>query len=298
MTVNPLLKPYEDRVVAWASAHPPIRAAIICGSSERVINPADDWSDLDFELYVTGFDEFGTNADWLNDFGSLWMHLFFQEAEGPVFLAVYEAGHKIDLHFHLLKDLEQNVSTQTLPASCERGYRVVVDKDGLAQKLPAPRMEPPVHGKPSQEAFIVAVNTFWYSALAHAKQIRRRSLWTVKASDWRLKQSLLQIMEWHAQSTHGWCIDSWHEGKYIEQWADPAVLDALNQAFAHFDVADSWRALFATMDIFRRLGRELARNAQYAYPDNLDHQITGLIESLMNTDDAQARTSLSKSSMT
>src|SRR5579864_4371169 len=102
--MKPILKQYEERIVGWASAHPSIRATIVCGSTERRINPADEWADLDFEIYVTGFGEFLANTDWLTAFGPVWTHLQLQEEDGPVFLVVYEGGEKVDFHFFLVNE--------------------------------------------------------------------------------------------------------------------------------------------------------------------------------------------------
>ena len=284
--MKPILKQYEERIVAWASAHSSIRVAIVCGSTARPINPADEWADLDFEIYVTDFSEFLANTDWLTGFGSVWTYLQLEEKEGPVFLVVYAGGEKVDFHFFLVDELEKQVFCQKLHTSYARGYHIAVDKNNQATKLPAPLTMPPPIEKPSEGAFAAQVSAFWYGALYVAKQIRRRNLWVVKFRDWTMKQNLLKVMEWHAQSRNSWNLDTWHDGHYMSQWADPQLFETLQQTFGRFDASDSWRALLVTTDIFSRLSRELALSLDYRYPVELDDQVTQYLRDLHDTDES------------
>jgi len=56
-------------------------------------------------------------------------------------------------------------------------------------------------------------------------------------------------------ATHGWDYDTWHEGRLLDQWADPRAVAGLREAYAQYGEADVRRALFATMDLFRWLER-------------------------------------------
>jgi aminoglycoside 6-adenylyltransferase len=110
-----------------------------------------------------------------------------------------------------------------------------------------------------------------------ARQIRRRNLWVAKSRDWVLKGRLLTMLEWHARATHGWDTDTWYEGKFLAQWTDPGTWQALHGVFGHFDAADSWPALFATMDLYRHLATETAAHLGYAYPTALDERVTQFV---------------------
>jgi hypothetical protein len=128
---------------------------------------------------------------------------------------LYEGGEKVDFHFFQVDELERMVNAQELPGSHLRGYRVVVVKDGLAKKLPPAGQTPPSIPKPQEDRFYFEIRAFWYGALFTAKLIRRRDLWTVKYSDWRIRGSLLKGLAWCAQSTNNWEIDT---KKSINRW--------------------------------------------------------------------------------
>ncbi len=66
------------------------------------------------------------------------------------------------------------------------------------------------------------------------------------------------MLEWHARSVDP-AVDTWHEGRFLERWADPGALSALEKAFAHYDVRDLARALWETTDLFQSVADETAR---------------------------------------
>lgn len=78
-----------------------------------------------------------------------------------------------------------------------------------------------------------------------------------------MKRLLLRVLEWHAQATRA--ADTWHEGRFLEEWADERVIAGLRAAYAHYDAEDVARALAATMDLFAWLARETAERLGLAY---------------------------------
>jgi hypothetical protein len=68
--------------------------------------------------------------------------------------------------------------------------------------------------------------------------------------------------------------DTWYRGRFIERWAQADVLEALGRTYAHYEQADVIRALFETMDLFRRLAKETARAAALPYPEHADRYAT------------------------
>jgi aminoglycoside 6-adenylyltransferase len=279
------LKQLESLIVEWAKPQPQIRAAIVCGSTERLVNPGDEWADLDLEIYVTDLNEFLAGDAWLQKFGTVWTYLQLQEDKGPVFLTLHDGGEKVDFHFFHLSELYRLVDAQQLHSAYDRGYRVVVDKDGLAARLPPALATPPVLEKPSESEFMFQVKAFWYGVLYVAKQIRRRNLWVVKYRDWTIKEGLLKMMEWHAQSIHKWQSDTWNDGHFLSQWTDAQTWASLHNTFGEFGVRSSWQALLATLDLFHRLASETAYDLGYRYPTDLDDKVTTTVKLLHQDDD-------------
>jgi len=92
----------------------------------------------------------------------------------------------------------------------------------------------------------------------------------------------MRMIEWHARATNGWEYDTWHGGRFLEQWADGRVVRDLQGAFAHYDEKDLWRGLFAMMGLFRWVAVETADRRKYPYPASADEHATELVQSLFS----------------
>ena len=269
--------------MAWAAQQPAIRAALVAGSLARSVQPADEWADLDLEIFVGDFQPYFEDTAWLHQFGTLWVCLHVPTGDGdPQLLTVYDGGHKVDFTFFRVDELARLVDTQTLFDSQQRGYRVLLDKDGLATHLPTPLDDPPLPTPPAEDEFLATVNAFWFGAIYVAKQIRRRNLWVVKYRDWTMKVQLLTMLEWHAQIVHR--HDTWHDGHFMPLWVDEATWTAIQGIFGHLDANDSWRALLATMRLFSTLAQATAQQVDYPYPYDLENNAASYIRQLQAED--------------
>jgi aminoglycoside 6-adenylyltransferase len=164
-----------------------------------------------------------------------------------------------------------------------RGYRMILDKENLAEQLPPVDATPRAIAKPpTAQEFDNLCNDFLYHAVWTAKKLRRGELWVAKGCmDIYMKQLLLQMIEWHTRTTHGWNYDTWHRGRFLEKWADPRITDGLKQAFAHYDETNIQDALFATINLFRWIARETAKKLEYLYPIDGDRQVTQWLEACL-----------------
>lgn len=132
---------------------------------------------------------------------------------------------------------------------------------------------------PNAGEFAFTCNAFWYTVVYLAKQLRRGDLWLVKVRDGNLKGLMLQMIEWHARATLG-KSDTWHMGRFMNDWADARVSPALQRAFGHYDAEDSWTALLASMDTFRWMAQETAVALSFEYPFRADHEVTEYVTRL------------------
>jgi len=97
-----------------------------------------------------------------------------------------------------------------------------------------------------------------------------------------LKHLLLQMLEWHARASNDWDYDTWHSGRFLENWADPRAVDALSNTFAHYDKEDIKNSLTATLDTFRWLAVETAQHLGFPYPSFTDERVRGLLDQYLS----------------
>ncbi|MEW6229480.1 MAG: aminoglycoside 6-adenylyltransferase [Bacillota bacterium] len=277
-----------ERIVAWAQTRPDIRAVIVLGSRARVDRPADEWSDLDIVLIVTDSKAYLTSVDWLRNISDFWITFLEPTATGGEMerRVLFDDGLDVDFAIIPYAKVEQMVQHGFPPEVAEvfhRGMRVLLDRDGLATRLNLPHAKPISPRPPTQSEFLGAINDFWYHAVWTAKKLRRGELWTAKACcDGYMKRLLLMAVELQAKLRNGLGCDTWYDGRFLERWADPRVLDRLRSAFAHYDEDDIGRALVATMDLFRWLAQEAAERLDYPYPTLADERATELVDTLLS----------------
>jgi aminoglycoside 6-adenylyltransferase len=292
----------ERRFEEWALARPDVRVLVVVGSRARRDHPADEWADLDLGVVTRDPKRYSTDASWLSEIAEPWV--VHRDRAGVTWHVLFAGGldagiaplrastmryaswllpplkRMPNLRRVLPAPLRRGIegAEQELVAYCGRGVRVLVDKDGLARRLfgvvpAAPQRVSP----PSEGEYRVAVDEFWFVAVWYAKHLRRGEFWHAKmvAGDGRMKSLLLQMLEWHAQAARG--ADTWEDGRFLEEWADPRARHELGGLFAHYDKADLWRSGIATTDSFRWLARETADLLGYSYPADTDARVTAWI---------------------
>jgi aminoglycoside 6-adenylyltransferase len=271
--------PFLDRIVTWAEAQPDIRAVVMTGSRGRGDGSVDAASDYDLEVFTSDPSRYEKD-EWMAELGDVWVYLptTSDEHEGYLMrLVVFADAVKVDFGFAPLDLLASTVAAGTLTALYDRGYQVLVDKDGLAARLPEPARRVHSGHLPTADVFGAAVEEFWFEASHIPKLLSRDELWVVKMRDWTMKLLLLQMVEWHALASDP-SRDVWHIGTRMQEWAAPGVWQRLPETFGGFDHEESLRALVALMRLYRDLAVEVAQRLGYDYPSHADEAVSSYVE--------------------
>jgi aminoglycoside 6-adenylyltransferase len=295
------------KFIEWAQAQPDIRAAIVVGSQARTDHPADEWADLDIIIYTTNPERYLRQTDWIASIGNVWVRMHSLTANGePEWLTTFEGGLDIDFVFNsyqqmkwgtralllvrrfpwLIRFMPRGIADKIaheVPLGAklfDRGVRVLLDKDGLVARMRRGLGQPPSPEPPTETEFLELVSRFWSLAGRKAKKIGRGELYV--AQSWSLNHLMLPLIEWHAGTIHGWEHDTWHGGRFLEEWSDPRILKAFGKTFARYNRDDMSRSLLATMDLFRWLATETAHRLGYQYPKDIDERITEMVKSVFS----------------
>lgn len=138
----------------------------------------------------------------------------------------------------------------------------------LAGAMESPDDRRPV-GLPDEAAILDLESDFWASALWAGRRLRKGEVFlAVDAVNGALKRSLVTLMSWHALAVDP-RVDVHDGGRWLDRWADPGALSALEDAYASYDLRDAARALWATVDIFQGLAEETARRLMLG--EQLEH---------------------------
>jgi aminoglycoside 6-adenylyltransferase len=248
------------RIAAWARDREDVRAVLVVGSYARREMPADRWSDLDVVLFVDEPRPFLDDADWVREFGD--PVLTFLEPTGiggrVERRVLYDGGEDVDFVPLETAFLDELLGVAGIPGVLGRGYLLLHDELGLSDLLAAVEPPPP-DGLPDSAAFNALASDFWYHALWAARKLRRGEVFTALGClDGYLKWLLPTLLGWHARAVDP-SVDTWHSGRFLERWADPGALAALERAYAHYDLRDVARALWETIDLWQGVEEETAR---------------------------------------
>ena len=275
--------PIVQKFRAWATENPAVRGAIIVGSQARAVVPADEWSDLDIVIFHTDPETLVASTDWVARFGEVAVTTVEETAvlggrERRVF---YADGRDVDFAVFPSAALGLVSEVPEGQAVLARGSVVLVDKDGYLARNPEPGTGKPGAGAtlPSEALFRATVSDFWYHAQWVAKKLRRGELWTAKMGcDGYLKRLLLRLIEWQSVLRHEGTADTWHDGRFLDRWAEPEVRERLPATFARYEPRDLARGLRETELLFAVLAREIAAARGWNYPASEETAVRAYVE--------------------
>jgi aminoglycoside 6-adenylyltransferase len=275
-----------ERCIAWAKGESGIQALAIVGSRARNDVVADEWSDLDLIVVVDDPESYLTRTDWLLQIGHPWLTFLEPTPIGGLLerRVLFDGLHDVDWTFipvSMVEDWRDHGVPDEVVLVFQRGVRTLLDRTGaitemLASVSTQPRTTPT---RPTPDQYHHTVNDFLYHVIWCSKKLQRGEVWIAKHScDGYLKRLLLVMVDWHAQSQHGWALDTWHGGRFLERWAEPEAVRDLPGTFAAYAPADIQRALVATLALFQQLAMTVADNLGLHYPEDAHSYVKTWIE--------------------
>lgn len=254
-----------QNILQTANTDTSIRAVIAIGSSTRNDVPADEYSDIDLIVATDDIDVWHS-GDLPRRFAEV--KIMFTEPTlggGTELRVMYEGYRDVDFIIFTPRQLSVAIEDGTANYVMNRGYRVLYDAIGVEARLAeaiCSAVEPPVC---SETDFLNRVNDFYFHEIWAAKKLLRGEMWSAKmCMDAYLKNHLLALVQWYTVSKAP--IDVWHDGRFLDTWAEAGICEELKGCFAHYDRQDMARALSTTHSLFSRLARDTAQMRRFSYP--------------------------------
>jgi aminoglycoside 6-adenylyltransferase len=267
-------------LVQWAEAKADIRAMLLTSSRANPQATVDEFSDYDIILAVTDFRRYLESDDWLEDFGrvlTVYKDPIHTEFGLGRFIRVthYEDGTKIDYTVYPVDLLTRIAKEPELPADLDVGYSVLVDKDKLTEQLKPPTYKAHIPTIPTEKEYQTLVEEFFSETMYVAKHICRDDLMPLKhCLDCMAKQEhLRRMLEWRVELDHNWSVRAGAYGKNLKKYVAPAVWSELESTYVGPGKRENWKALFKTINIFRKVATEVADCLNYSYPHSLDERV-------------------------
>lgn len=256
----------------WAEAQDNVRCAILTSSRVRPDATIDFLSDYDIELYVSDLEMFQLNDDWLSHFGEIMVRWPYKpRSTGKeawiTRLVLFDDGLRFDFQITDELTIEKN--------QYDNGYKVLIDKDGVAKDLKPPTYSEIIINKPSKEDFETLVNEFWWDAYYVAKYLYRDELPFAKYMlDYVLRYSFLhQVIRWKIGLENNWSVATGALGKDFKKLLDQKTWKSYKKTFANGETDRNWQAFYRMTDLFRRIALSLSIALDYDYPKAVDEKV-------------------------
>ena len=281
MNTNDLYREIKRKISGYAEQDEAIKAVIAIGSSTRSDVPADEYSDLDL-IIVTDSPDRWCSGEYQELFGNVSISFIEPTLGGGMERrCIYDDDKDVDMIIFTPEQFGKALREGVAQWVMNRGYALLYDGGDYVELIP--KFVTPVvsRSKMNEEEFANTVNDFYFHNIWACKKLRRGELWSAKMCiDSYLKNLLLKMIEQYQL-----CIsdaDVWHDGRFLDRWADSTVTDELKDCFAHYDNEDCKRAIAATHRLFARLARAVADKSGHAYPERAEKCAMAYIISTTN----------------
>ena len=269
MTYNKIIQ----KIKQWSNENDDIRAVIIIGSMARSIEPADEFSDLDIVFLTKNIEFYENNIEWIKKFGN--PIVYFTE---PTFTGSFEQrvlyDDFLDVDFILgNSDKFNNLLNNFFLTIIERGYRFIIDKDNY-EKILSGKEKTKEDRTININNISNEINNYWFHCIWLSKKILRGELLVaVKCLNLHLTQRLLYMIEIYKKTKSDFTADTWHDGRFIEKWADSSIIEEIKGCFTDYDKQNIIKSLYHQMNFYYDLSLKVTNYHGIKYPEDAKNKI-------------------------
>jgi len=275
-----------DKIITWAENETNIRAVILEGSRASGAK-TDELSDYDLNVFTIDNAGYISNNDWLKKFDSVLVYqkekILYENYEIPTRLVIYKNSPRVDFSFWPLDILRGFADNSALPEFYKNGFRVLLDKDGLAAKLPPPGFDGFIITRPENDELLTVIYDFWFEACIIAKYLKRGRLWFAGVlANGPIKSLMLKVILWNESGGRGWNFNGAHSaGKDVESHIGVEMKDALKKCFPEYNKNGIYASLLEMTGLFKKVSGELAAKARVIYPREQVDEIEKYISDIL-----------------
>jgi aminoglycoside 6-adenylyltransferase len=278
----------QTKIITWAQQRDDVRVVLLTSSRASEIKQPDALSDLDIVLVVKDVLPFLQSVAWQEDIAQVMVCLPVEDdlhnanQRSHYRLVFYEGGNKVDYTLMNVELLEHYITTQTLTADLDVGYKVLVDKDNLAVKLKPPTYSAYVAHPPDQQMLDDTVQEFFFESTYVAKNLWRGESWPAHYSlEQVMKQQMLRrVLEWYVSSQQNWTFSPGVLGRGLQNHLSKEMWQALVETFVRLEVGEMWDALFNTITLFRDVSKRVADSLSLHYSQTVDEEVTAYLKQI------------------
>ena len=167
--------------------------------------------------------------------------------------------------------------------SLDVGYQVLLDKDNRTSRWKLPSYMAHVPGRPTEAEYLSLIGEFWWEATYVARSLWREDpVFATFSLDYQIKLEVMRrMLEWRMEIEHDWRIRPGVHGRNLNRLLPADIWEQWSRwTYVGSDVAENWVALFRTIELFRRVAREVGAALGYTYPKQLDDEVAAYLNAV------------------
>jgi aminoglycoside 6-adenylyltransferase len=266
-------KEMMDLILTTAKNDERVRAVIMNGSRISPGAPSDIFQDFDIIYVVTEIASFRENPNWIDCFGELMILQLPDDMDDPPpksgmygYLMQFADGNRIDLTLYPLDRLNELVDDSLSLA--------LLDKDDILPYFPPPNDSSYLPKPPTAKQFFDCCNEFWWVCPYVAKGLWREEIVYAKFMMEIVREELLKMLNWYVGVKYEFSKSPGKYGKYLKNFLEPELWQMLLDTYADASYTNTWDALVAMGDLFRRTAIHVAGRFNYIYPYKDDANVS------------------------
>lgn len=272
-----------EQLVAWGTSRADVTALILTSTRAIPGGHTDAYSDYDVIAIVDDVEAMVADPGWLSAFGEVlityWDPVERDAATGAAqvgSITNYVDGLKIDFSLWDERYFADLTAGPQPDPELDAGHRVLLDKKDLTAALPAPTYRSYIPQRPDQATYLRLITDFLIGVPYVAKGLLRDELLPTKwVLDFDMRFNyLVPMVEWRVQCDHDWSLKSGNLGKGLKKHLPDSIWQAMQDTFTGADPGANWTALFAMIELFATIAREVADQLGYDYPADLIDNVT------------------------
>lgn len=273
-----------NKLITWAKRKPDIRALLLTSSRTNPESEIDEFSDYDIIFIAKDIKPYREDESWLNEYGKV-LGVYRDPVEITygferfIDVTQYESGLKIDFTLWPVELMKHIASMKELPDYIDDGYKVLLDKDGLTRGMKVPSNKAFIPKPPTEAEYLKFVEGFFYNTPYAAKFIRRGDFFPLKDMlNYLRYEKLSKLLEWKVQIKHSWSLKSGLYGKGLQKYLSPEIFKEIENTYAGSGAEADWETLFRSINLFRKVAKEVAKGLGYSYPEDKHARLVEYLE--------------------
>jgi len=276
MPISPALMALRERILTAVRDDPRIVSLIDYGSSSE--GRADEWSDLDFALFIRDgdFDDFSASwRDWARQCGDMLLGYIGYVGHPWAIFAAEPMPLRVDFDLFRESDVDGLRNWPNSPLSVDT-FLIYDSTNGPIREAAASLVGKDLHPADPRHEFDRDCGDFWYFLLFSYCKLRRGEVWNARQVFHIVAmEALLRLLRLSAGATDRWegSQSAWN----IENVLSPETLQRLERCVPGDGGAGVMAGLTSAALLGRDVCHDLAQANKWEWPRRLADRVTSLL---------------------